>query len=61
MLGQADGHRLATLLLDRCPERDAYRVDVQIAAGLLAMLMTDADGAKGMLGQARSLGHGAVI
>ena len=55
MLGQADGHRLATLLLQRCTHRNRQRAEVQITAGLLAMLMTDAGGAKSVLAEARKL------
>jgi predicted ATPase/DNA-binding CsgD family transcriptional regulator len=55
MLGQADGHRLATLLLRRCADRDRHRAEVQITAGLLAMLMTDAAAAKRVLAEAREL------
>jgi predicted ATPase len=55
MLGQADGHRLATVSLERCPRRDRHRARVQITAGLLAMLMTDAAGGKRVLAEARDL------
>jgi predicted ATPase/DNA-binding CsgD family transcriptional regulator len=55
MLGQADGHRLATALLERCPKRDADRARVQVTAGWLALLMTDAEAAQRVLGEAREL------
>jgi len=56
MLGQADGHRLATVLLERCANRDQHRAQVQITAGVLAMMLTDAEAAKRVLAEARSLG-----
>jgi predicted ATPase len=37
--GQADGLRLARLLLERCPLRDRHRVEAQISAGQLATTM----------------------
>ena len=37
MLGQADGRRIAQVLLERCPARDRSRVEVLITAGILAM------------------------
>jgi DNA-binding CsgD family transcriptional regulator len=55
MLGQADGHRLATVLLERCVDRDRHRARVQLTAGVLAMMLTDAEGAKAVLGEAREL------
>lgn len=55
MLGQADGHRLATVLLERCVNRDRHRAHVQMTAGVLAMMLTDAKGAKAVLGEAREL------
>jgi DNA-binding CsgD family transcriptional regulator len=39
ILGQADGSRLAELILQRCPERNRYRAWVMIAAGHLAYLL----------------------
>ena len=56
MLGQADGYRLATALLERCPNRDVDRALVQVSAGVLAFLMTDAESAKRVLAEARELG-----
>jgi hypothetical protein len=55
MLGQADGRRLADLLLDRCPACDRYRVDVQISAGALAWWTGDAEGARRSLAAGRRL------
>ncbi len=55
MLGQADGHRLATVLLERCANRDQHRAQVQITAGVLAMMLTDAEAAERVLAEARSL------
>src|SRR5207247_416291 len=46
MLGQADGRRIAQLLLERCPDRDRPRVDVLITAGILAMVTANADAAR---------------
>jgi DNA-binding CsgD family transcriptional regulator len=43
MLGPADGRRLAELLLARCPARERSRIEVLITAGLLAMVMADAE------------------
>jgi DNA-binding CsgD family transcriptional regulator len=55
MLGQADGYRLATVLLECCHHRDVDRARVQVTAGMLAFLMTDAEGAKSVLAEAREL------
>ena len=55
MLGQADGLRLAQLVLERCPARDRYRVDVQISAGALAWLSGDPKAARRTLAEAREL------
>jgi predicted ATPase/DNA-binding CsgD family transcriptional regulator len=41
MLGQADGRRLARLVLQRCPEWNGHRVAVEIAAGHFAFLVGD--------------------
>ena len=46
MLGQADGRRLADLLLERCPARDPPGIELLITAGVLAMLVADVPGAK---------------
>jgi predicted ATPase/DNA-binding CsgD family transcriptional regulator len=55
MLGQADGYRLATTLLERCASRDRHRAHAQITAGLLAMLRPDAASAQAVLAEARDL------
>jgi predicted ATPase/DNA-binding NarL/FixJ family response regulator len=55
MFGQADGRRLAELLLEHCPARDRHRADVQITAGLLAILVVDAEAARRVLADAREL------
>jgi non-specific serine/threonine protein kinase len=56
MLGQADGRRLAELVLERCPARDRYRVDIQISAGALAWFTGDSQSARQTLTEARRLG-----
>jgi predicted ATPase/DNA-binding CsgD family transcriptional regulator len=53
--GQADGLRLAQLLLERCPVRDRYRAEAQISAGQLAVSMGDRGTARIVLSQAREL------
>jgi non-specific serine/threonine protein kinase len=53
--GQAEGFRLARLLLERCPARDRYRVEAQIAAGQLASATGDLPAAKSVLAEAREL------
>jgi hypothetical protein len=55
MLGQADGRRLAELVLERCSARDRYRADIQISAGALAFWTGDSDGATKALADARRL------
>jgi non-specific serine/threonine protein kinase len=55
MLGQSDGLRLARLLLERCPERDRARVEMQISAGLYSMMLVDKKGAWEALEEAREL------
>ena len=55
MFGQADGQRLADVLLERCPRRDRHRAEVQITAGLLAILVVDAAGAQRVLADAVDL------
>jgi predicted ATPase/DNA-binding CsgD family transcriptional regulator len=55
MLGQADGRRLAQLLLEHCPARDPRRIEVLISAGILAMVTADADAARAPLIEARQL------
>jgi predicted ATPase/DNA-binding CsgD family transcriptional regulator len=56
LLGQADGRRIAQLLLGRCPTRDRSRVEVLITAGLLSMLTANAQAARALLMEARELG-----
>jgi non-specific serine/threonine protein kinase len=41
-LAQADGRRIAQLLLQRCPARDRCRAEVLITAGILAMVTANA-------------------
>ena len=53
--GQAEGLRLAELLLERCPTRDRHRVEAQIAAGQLANAAGDLPTARGVLAEAREL------
>ena len=55
MLGQSDGRRLATAVLQACPERNATRADVHIAAGHFAFLVGDTDQATGDLTRAIAL------
>jgi predicted ATPase/DNA-binding NarL/FixJ family response regulator len=54
MLGEADGRRLAQLLLERCAARDLERAELQITAGMLALLV-DARAARTALVDAREL------
>jgi predicted ATPase len=56
LLGQADGRRIAQLLLERCPRRDRSRVEVLITAGLLSMLTANVQAARALLMEARELG-----
>jgi non-specific serine/threonine protein kinase len=56
LLGQADGRRIAQLLLERCPTPDRSRVEVLITAGLLSMLTGNAQAARALLIEARELG-----
>ena len=55
MLGQAEGLRLARLLLDRHPARDRQRLEVQLTAGVLAFHVADVDAAKQLLAEAQEL------
>jgi predicted ATPase/DNA-binding CsgD family transcriptional regulator len=52
MLGQADGRRLAELVLQRCPERSRYRAEATIAAGHYAFLLGDVAAATGLMTEA---------
>ena len=64
MLGQADGRRLAQLLLERCEIRDRERARLQLSAGVLALMVADVDAARSALSEARGLsaelGEGAL-
>ena len=55
LLGQADGRRIAEELLRHCPTRDRRRAEVEITAGLLAMLTVDPHEAGRALTDAREL------
>jgi predicted ATPase/DNA-binding CsgD family transcriptional regulator len=55
MLGQAEGLRVAKLLLEGCPARDRRRVEVQITAGVLAFQVADGDTAERVLVEAGEL------
>ena len=52
MLGQSDGSQLAELVLQRCSERNRYRVAVKIAAGHFAFLLGDVTAANAHLTEA---------
>jgi len=54
-IGQADGRRIAQLLLERCPARDRDRVEVLITAGVLAMVTANADASLAFHSEAREL------
>ncbi len=56
MLGQADGRRLAELVLKQCPDRNRYRAEVKIAAGHFAFQLGDAAAATRHLTAAVRLG-----
>jgi predicted ATPase/DNA-binding CsgD family transcriptional regulator len=53
--GQADGARLASLLLERCEDQDRYRVETQIAASQFAATLGEFAEAGRILAQARDL------
>jgi predicted ATPase/DNA-binding CsgD family transcriptional regulator len=53
--GQADGLRLAWLLLERCPVRDRHRAEAQMSAGQLAITLGDFQAARSVLADAREL------
>jgi predicted ATPase/DNA-binding CsgD family transcriptional regulator len=55
VLGQADGRRLAEVVLERCPVRDRNRANVQISAGALAWWTGDPQTARRTLAEARQL------
>ena len=53
--GQADGLRLARLLLERCPARDRHRAEALMAAGQLAISIGDYRAARRELAEALEL------
>jgi non-specific serine/threonine protein kinase len=55
MLDQADGRRIAQVLLERCPARDRPRVEALISAGILAMASANADAARACQREAREI------
>jgi non-specific serine/threonine protein kinase len=55
LFGQADGRRLAQLLLGRCPLYDRARAEVQLTAGSLALMVADIQAAGSALAQASEL------
>ena len=55
VLGQADGNRLAEMVLQRCPERNRHRAWLMIWAGHLAFLLGQAPDAAGLMTQATEL------
>jgi predicted ATPase/DNA-binding CsgD family transcriptional regulator len=55
-LGQADGSRLAELILQRCPEQNRDRAWVMAAAGQLAFLLGDVPASDGLLTKAAEMG-----
>jgi non-specific serine/threonine protein kinase len=55
MVGHADGWRLAAELLQRCSERDRYRVMVQITAGVIGFQHGPLDVSQAILAEAAEL------
>ena len=55
MLGQADGRRIAQVLLERRPAQDRSRVEVLATAGILAMATAKADMVLAWQSEARQL------
>ncbi|HEX3197331.1 MAG TPA: LuxR C-terminal-related transcriptional regulator [Propionibacteriaceae bacterium] len=55
ILGQADGSRLAELILQRCPERNRHRAWVMTAASHFAFLLGDIPGAARLMTRAIDL------
>jgi len=55
LLGQGDGRRLAQVLLERCPRHDRTWAEVEISAGILAMLAGDGEAAMSVLTEASKL------
>ena len=58
VLGQADGSRLAEMILQRCTERNRYRAWVMIAASHLAFQLGNAPDAAGLMTQAAEMSVG---
>jgi predicted ATPase len=56
LLGQADGSRLAKLVLERCTERNRRRAEVLIAAGHYAYLLGNAVAARPLMTEAATFG-----
>jgi tetratricopeptide (TPR) repeat protein len=54
-LAQADGRRIAQLLLERCPARDRCRAEVLITAGILAMVTANAQASRALHSEAQRL------
>jgi predicted ATPase/DNA-binding CsgD family transcriptional regulator len=55
ILGQADGSRLAEMILERCPERNRHRAWVMIAASHFAFLLGEIPGAARLMTKAIDL------
>ena len=55
ILGQADGSRLAEMILERCPDRNRHRAWLMVWAGHLAFLLGYAPDAAGLMTQAAEL------
>jgi predicted ATPase/DNA-binding NarL/FixJ family response regulator len=56
ILGQADGSRLAELVLQRCPARNRHRAEVMIAAGHFAFQLGEVTAASDLLIEAAEMG-----
>ena len=56
ILGQADGSRLAEMILERCPERNRHRAEVMIAAGHFAFQLGEVTAASDLLMDAAEMG-----
>jgi hypothetical protein len=54
-LAQADGRRIAQLLLERCPARDRCRAEVLITAGILAMVTANAQASRAFHSESQRL------
>ena len=55
LLGQADGSRLAEMVLQRCPERNRHRAWLMVAAGHLAFQLGKGPDAAGLMTQAAEM------